>query len=372
MDESLLYERYQRQIRLKEFGLDAQLLLLRKRVLVIGAGGLGCPVLQYLAAAGIGTIGIADYDTVALHNLHRQPLYTVNDVGQPKADCAARFLQALNPAITVQIFKERLSSANAWEIIDDFDVVVDGSDNFATRYLVNDACVLQEKPLVYGAISQWEGQVAVFNAMMQHGRSLNYRDLFPTPPKEDEVLNCAEAGVIGVLPGIIGCYMANEVIKLLTGIGTCFINKLFIFNSKDSSSYELELFPRNTQITEMPSDRAAFEKMDYDWLCATEQNQLEINGNDFEALLNTPSVLVIDLRHPSEQPRVSAFPHQQISPEILPVTEFPEQVDTIVLFCQSGQRSLLAAKRWQASGHHPKKVYSLKGGILNWINEKNT
>jgi adenylyltransferase/sulfurtransferase len=237
MNDQKLYERYHRQIILPEFGEIGQQKLLKAKVLVIGAGGLGCPALQYLTAAGIGTIGIVDDDVVSLNNLHRQVLYSVNDIGLSKAERAAHILEQLNPDINIIAYNERLENQNAITLFHDFDIVVDGTDNFSTRYMINDACVLLNKPLVYGAISLFEGQVSVFRN--QNADDVNYRDIFPDPPKEGEVLNCAEAGVLGVLPGIIGTMMANETIKLLTGIGDSLINQLLTYNALNNQVYQL-------------------------------------------------------------------------------------------------------------------------------------
>src|SRR6266496_5267611 len=199
------YERYQRQILLKEFGEAGQQKLQQAKVLVIGAGGLGCPALQYLAAAGVGTIGIVDNDVVTLTNLHRQILYSTDDIGYPKTERATFKLHQLNSDITITPYNFRLTNKNALNIISDYETIIDGTDNFSTRYMINDACVLMNKPLVYGAISQFEGQVAIFNFRRnENDETVNYRDLFPNPPKEDEILNCEEAGVLGVLPGIVG------------------------------------------------------------------------------------------------------------------------------------------------------------------------
>src|SRR6266498_5008512 len=242
MDKKELYERYQRQIILPEFGEEGQQKLLKAKVLVIGAGGLGCPILQYLAAAGIGIIGIMDDDVVALNNLHRQVLYSVNDIGSSKADRAANILSQLNPKIKIIPYNERLTVQNALSLFNEFDIIIDDTDNFSTRYMINDACVLMNKPLVYGAISRFEGQVAVFNCKTDNEiTTVNYRDLFPNPPREDEVLNCAEAGVLGVLAGIIGAMMANETIKLITGIGVSLTNQLLTYNALNNRVYLLTL-----------------------------------------------------------------------------------------------------------------------------------
>src|SRR6187200_1774725 len=271
MIDQKLYERYHRQIILPEFGEEGQQKLVLAKVLVIGAGGLGCPALQYLTAAGIGTIGIVDDDTVALNNLHRQVLYSVNDIDLSKAERATHILQQLNPGIKIISYNERLENKNALILFKEFDIIIDGTDNFSTRYLINDACVLLNKPLVYGAISQFEGQVSVFNPQplqsAESNEAVNYRDLFPEPPKEGEVLNCAEAGVLGVLPGIIGTMMANETIKLVTGIGEPLIEQLFTYNALNNQVYQLSLSSRKETRSLIPKNEKEFLKTDYEWLC---------------------------------------------------------------------------------------------------------
>jgi molybdopterin/thiamine biosynthesis adenylyltransferase len=220
------YLRYNRQMMLPEIGDDGQEKLKKAKVLVIGAGGLGCPILQYLATAGVGTIGIIDFDKIELHNLHRQILYTEDQVGQHKATIAKIKLEALNPLITIMVFEEKLISENAVRIIQAFDYIVDGSDNFETRYLVNDTCVQQGKALVYGSILKFEGQLAVFN----HNGSKNLRDIFPEPPSSKDVPNCNLNGVLGTLPGIIGTMMAHETLKLIMDLPTL-ANELVLFNT---------------------------------------------------------------------------------------------------------------------------------------------
>ncbi|MFD2602152.1 HesA/MoeB/ThiF family protein [Flavobacterium suzhouense] len=206
--------RYNRQMMLPGIGEAGQEKIQQAKVLVIGAGGLGCPVLQYLAAAGIGTLGIVDFDIVELHNLHRQILYNDEQIGESKAVTAKKVLQKLNPGLNYNVYDQKLTSENAADLIRDFDMVVDGSDNFSTRYLVNDKCVLLNKPLVYGSILNFEGQMAVFN----HKGSKNLRDLFPSPPDPKDVPNCSLNGVMGTLPGILGSMMAHETIKLITDL----------------------------------------------------------------------------------------------------------------------------------------------------------
>lgn len=220
------YLRYNRQMMLPEIGDEGQEKLKKAKVLVIGAGGLGCPILQYIATAGIGTIGIVDFDKIEIHNLHRQILYTQNQVGKSKAITAKETLEEMNPLISIVVFEEKLTSENAKQLIEQFDIVVDGSDNFATRYLVNDTCVALGKALVYGSILKFEGQLAVFN----YKGSKNLRDLFPEPPNPKDVPNCSLNGVLGTLPGIIGTMMAHETLKLIMDLPTL-QNELVLFNA---------------------------------------------------------------------------------------------------------------------------------------------
>ena len=226
--------RYNRQVILPEIGDEGQAKLKKARVLVIGAGGLGCPVLQYIATAGLGTIGIIDFDLIEIHNLHRQILYTEDQVGLPKAITAKAAVEKLNPLIKVLAFEEKLTIENASQIISQFDIVVDGSDNFRTRYLVNDTCVTLGKTLVYGSILGFEGQLAVFN----HQGSKNLRDLFPEPPNPKDVPNCNFNGVLGTLPGMIGTMMAHETLKLIIGLPSL-RNELVLFKTLDWSFTKL-------------------------------------------------------------------------------------------------------------------------------------
>ena len=232
MNEEIQYERYQRQLILKGFGVEAQSKLKAARVLVIGAGGLGCPIMQYLVAAGVGHIGIADHDTVSVSNLHRQILFGQEDVGRPKVEVVKLKMNVLNQDAVIETWQEKWTPSLCLAQFPLFDIIVDATDNFASRYMINDACVLLGKPLVFGAVSQFEGQVAVFNHVLENGNhSVNYRDLFPEPPASGEVLNCAEGGVLGVLPGMIGAMQATEVIKLITGLGKPLVNRLWNYNA---------------------------------------------------------------------------------------------------------------------------------------------
>jgi molybdopterin/thiamine biosynthesis adenylyltransferase len=220
------YLRYNRQMMLSEIGDEGQEKLKKAKVLVIGAGGLGCPILQYITTAGVGNIGIVDFDKIEIHNLHRQILYTQNQVGKSKAITAKEKLEEMNPLISIVAFEEKLTSENAVTIIQDFDFIVDGSDNFATRYLVNDTCVALGKTLVYGSILKFEGQLAIFN----HKGSKNLRDLFPEPPNPKDVPNCNMNGVLGTLPGIVGTMMAHETLKLIMDLPTL-ENELVLFST---------------------------------------------------------------------------------------------------------------------------------------------
>lgn len=357
------YQRYQRQTILPGFGIAGQYKLLSASVLVIGAGGLGCPVIQYLAAAGVGKIGIADYDTVSLTNLHRQVLYTMDDIGKPKASVAAQRLQALNPENNYQVFDEAVTPASIIHIIKDFDVIVDGTDNFATRYLINDACVLMDKPLVFGAVSRFEGQVTVFNVPSGlQGESIHYRDLFPHPPQDGEVMNCAESGVLGVLPAIIGSLMANEVIKLLAGLGKPLSGTLLSYNALTNDMMQWKLQKHSESNKLVPPTVSALRQKDYAWECGIQSNDLEIDTADLDVLLMAGNVALIDVREMHETPVLRGWEHRQIPLGTLMQDEMDFTSAHIVFICQSGKRSLTAAN-WAKEKCKDKKFYSLRGGV---------
>lgn len=228
-------QRYSRQYMLEEIGVEGQIKIKQAKVLVVGAGGLGCPVLQYLGAAGVGTLGIIDFDKVEIHNLHRQILFTADDIGKPKAPTAAQKINAANPNVSCTVFNELLQESNAANIISQFDIVVDGSDNFLTRYLVNDVCVQLNKPLVYGSILKFEGQLAVFN----YKGSKNLRDIYPEPPNPEDVPSCNENGVMGFVPGIIGVYMAGATIQII--LDKYNNNSLSLFNFNEFSILNIKM-----------------------------------------------------------------------------------------------------------------------------------
>jgi adenylyltransferase/sulfurtransferase len=373
MEENFLHERYQRQVTLKGFGAAAQKALLQAKALVIGAGGLGCPVLQYLTAAGTGCIGIVDDDVVSVSNLHRQVLYDTNDVGKPKVSVAIAKLQSMNPDTEFVEYKIRLDKNNCLNMIGEYDIIVDCTDNFASRYVINDACVLKGKPLVYAAVNRFEGQVAVFNALSEgKERTGNYRDLFPEQPGQGEVMNCAEAGVLGVLPGIIGSIQASETIKLITGVGETLINHLLTYNAINNqvSVFGYEKSKQSSAI--IPCNEDDFLKMDYENECATEGYQYGVDAEKFDAMLIQNDALFIDVREIHELPFVTEFKNIKI-----PLGELKQKLnelagDKIIFFCQSGVRSLQAAA--MASEHFGEagRFFSLQGGILSWkkIHEK--
>ncbi len=260
-------DRYARHIILPGVGATGQKSLLESRVLVIGAGGLGSPILLYLAAAGVGTLGVVDFDTVDLSNLQRQILHATSDIGKAKVLSAKETLEQLNPDVKIKMYREQLNSQNAREIIRAYDVVIDGSDNFPTRYLVNDACVFERKPLMYGAISQFEGQLSLFNSMTGTSKSPCYRCLFPTPPKPGTVLSCAEAGVFGVLPGVVGSLMATEAIKFILGLGESLAGTLLHYDGLYSDMRRITI-KRNPNCVVCGDAPSITELIDYELFCS--------------------------------------------------------------------------------------------------------
>ena len=370
---------YSRHFSIPEFGLEGQKKLKASRVLAVGTGGLGAPVLQYLAAAGVGTIGIVDFDVVEASNLHRQVLFGASDVGRPKVEVAKERLEEINPHIEINTHETRLTSDNALEIMEPYDVVVDGTDNFPTRYLVNDACVMLDKPNVYGSIFQFEGQVSVFNYMDDEGnRGPNYRDLFPTPPPPGVVPSCAEAGVLGVLPGIIGSLQANEVIKIITGVGEPIAGRLFMF---DALSFETRTvsITKNTDNPLTGEHPTQTELIDYEEFCGLPSR----NGDKERSSRDVPEITVrtykqwlddgedvqlIDVREPYE------YQIANLDGELIPLDSILENKDKIsrdkkvVVHCRSGVRSAKAIKKLRDKFGFD-NLYNLKGGILAYSEE---
>jgi adenylyltransferase/sulfurtransferase len=347
-------DRFERQVILPGFGLEGQAKLKHASVLVIGAGGLGCPTLVYLAAAGVGRICVVDGDVVALSNLNRQVLFGHQDLGKNKAETAVRYFQEKYNDIQWKAIPEFISVENAQELIFHYDVVVDGSDNFPTRYLVNDACVLLKKPLVFGAIYQHEGQVSVFN---QGPGSCNYRDLYPQPPAANEIPNCAETGVLGVVPGIIGSLMALEVIKVLSGLGKPLTNKVLYFNSLSSQSYEVEIQPSTG--SKVPTSWSDFEQRNYD---LASEGIAQLSWNEAMKLMGH-EVAFVDVREPGEMPPLECTGLVKVPYSILAsqLDQF-EEAEEILCFCQTGVRSQKAAQLLQET-YPDKKIFSIRGGI---------
>ncbi|MEO5999462.1 MAG: molybdopterin-synthase adenylyltransferase MoeB [Chitinophagaceae bacterium] len=364
--------RYNRHVILPQFGLEGQQKLKTAKVLVVGAGGLGSPVLLYLAAAGVGTIGIVDYDVVNESNLQRQVLFGVHDINQPKVEAAKRRLQELNPFIDIAIHNTALTSANAVNIMGAYDIIADGSDNFPARYLVNDACVILDKPYVYASIFQFEGQVSVFNFRNQLGETgPNYRDLYPAPPPPGTVMDCGEAGVLGVLPGIIGTLQALEVIKLITGIGDLLSGRYFIF---DALSFETKTFriKRNPDNPLNGTHPTITSLIDYDQFCGIKNidkqvkeisckvlREMKLKGEDFQ---------LIDVREPDEYELVN------IGAEIMPLSGINENEKHIsrdkmvVLHCKTGNRSINAILQLEEKFGFM-NLYNLTGGMAAYLKE---
>ncbi|HEY6954824.1 MAG TPA: molybdopterin-synthase adenylyltransferase MoeB [Flavisolibacter sp.] len=364
--------RYDRHIIIPDFGFEAQKKLKAAKVLVIGSGGLGSPALLYLAAAGVGTIGIIDFDVVDDSNLQRQVLFGVDEIGKPKVEAAKRRLELLNPFIKIKVYNEQLTSKNALDIIKDYDVVADGTDNFPTRYLVNDACVLLGKPNVYASIFQFEGQVSVFNYVNREGElGPNYRDLYPTPPPPGLVPSCAEGGVLGVLPGIIGSLQALEVIKVITGVGETLNGRFFIFDALnfESRTFKIRRNPSNPVNGVNPT---ITELIDYEQFCgvkAVEKPIKEITARElYDLQVRGEDIQIIDVREPHE------YEIANISGELIPLATVSANADKIdrnkkvIVHCKMGGRSAKAIHELEEKFGFT-NLYNLKGGILGWIDE---
>jgi sulfur-carrier protein adenylyltransferase/sulfurtransferase len=365
--------RYNRHIIIPEFGEEAQLKLKEARVLIIGSGGLGSPALLYLTAAGVGTIGIVDFDVVDDSNLQRQVIFDIHEIGRPKVEAAKKRLEALNPYVNIIMHNTHINSENALEIMKDYDVIADGTDNFPTRYLVNDAALLLDKPNVYGSIFQFEGQVSVFNYVNGRGeRGPNYRDLYPTPPPPGLVPSCAEGGVLGVLPGIIGSLQALEVIKVITGIGETLSGRFYTFDALNFESRTFNIKRRDDNPVN-GKNPTIHKLIDYEQFCGMraveEKSVKEITvGELYEWQVKGKSFKLIDVREPSEYKIV------QIGGELIPLNTIADHVDQIphdidvVLYCKSGIRSLKAIRELEEKfGYN--NLRNLKGGILAYIDQ---
>lgn len=373
-------ERYSRHLIIPEFNIEGQKKLKNARVLVVGTGGLGAPVLLYLTAAGVGTIGIVDFDIVDTSNLQRQVLFTTKDVGRPKVEAAKERLEALNPFVKFEIFNTRLDSSNALDIISQFDVVADGTDNFPTRYLVNDACVLAGKVNVFASIFRFEGQASVFNYLYSDGtRGPNYRDLFPTPPPPGLVPSCAEGGVIGVLPGILGSLQANEVIKVISGVGDPLAGRFFQF---DAAEFKTRVF----KITKDPDNPLTglnptqTELIDYEFFCGINLSHNQMNNEEKNNQLSVVELnewiqsgkefQLIDVREPYEYEIANISGLHIPKGEILQHLDEIDRDKDVVIHCRSGKRSqdVIDLLKQEAGLTN---LYNLKGGILAWADEIN-
>lgn len=362
--------RYSRHLIMPEVGMDGQRKLKEASVLCVGAGGLGSPMLLYLAAAGVGHIGLVDFDVVDESNLQRQIIHGTSTLGKPKMESAKRRLLDLNPFIEITGYEAPLTSANALDIIPHYDVVADGTDNFQTRYLTNDACVMLGKPNVYGSIFRFEGQASVFYA--KEGPC--YRCLFPEPPPPGLVPSCAEGGVLGVLPGIIGTIQATEVVKLIIGQGEPLIGRLLLYDALEMSFTTLKL-RKNPDCVVCSDHPTVTQLIDYDQFCGVVSHDveaeqgLEITVKDLKAQLehDGQDLIVLDVREPHEWD----ISHLDFA-RLLPKNDLPEhlnefdQTKDYVLHCKSGVRSLEAARLMKAAGF---RVKSLRGGINAWARE---
>jgi len=345
--------RYSCQIALPGFGLPAQQLLQRAKVLIVGLGGLGCPAALYLASSGIGVLGLADYDTISVSNLHRQILYTPAEVGQPKVQLAARKLKDQNPAINIITHFEKVDAQNVIILFEQYDLIIDGTDNFEARYLLNDAAVITGRPLVYGAIYQYEGQVSVWNVLNEDGsRSPNYRDVYPKVDPT-QIPNCAEGGVLPMLAGMIGCILANEAVKCITKTGDLLAGKMLLLDTQSMQSRVIKIgHATNTKIENLP------ENLKPKTITASAlQQQLELSDID-----------LIDIRSDQEHEEFN------IGGRHIPaykIERYLSEMDTsklIVLYCAIGKRSAEAAKK--LSELNPQlNVVSLEGGVNGWLKQ---
>jgi len=365
--------RYSRHLILPEVGLAGQRKICSTSVVCIGAGGLGSPIAMYLAAAGIGKIGVVDFDTVDFSNLQRQIIHGTPDVGRPKTESARDSIHRINPNVEVVLRQTRVTSENALDILAPYDIVVDGTDNFPARYLINDACVLLKKPNVYGSIFRFEGQASVF---APHLNGPCYRCLYPEPPPPGTAPGCAEGGVLGVLPGIIGAIQAAEILKLALGKGSSLMGRLLLFNALEMKFREVRL-RRDPQCPLCGENPSITKLMDYETFCgiapqsaAPASNPDEVTVQEMKKALDDPAlgIRVIDVREPDEQriARIRGVP-------LFPLSALPRQFteldpnQRIYIHCKSGARSLRALQFLREQGF--KHVKSVKGGITAWSDE---
>ena len=362
-DEQL---RYSRHMIMPEVGAEGQKRLNEARVLCVGAGGLGSPAALYLAAAGVGKLGLVDFDDVDLSNLQRQILHGTKDIGRKKLDSARDRLCDVNPTIKIETHECRFTSANALEIVSGYDVVVDGSDNFPTRYLSNDVCVFAKKPNVYGSVFRFDGQTTVF---APHLGGPCYRCLFPEPPAPGSVPNCAQAGVLGVLPGIIGTIQANEAIKLILGVGDPLVGRLLYFDALKMKFREFNL-RRDSQCPVCGDSRTITQPIDYEQFCGVSTSAIPtVSVRELKQKLDTrENFQLVDVREPFEHEIASIN-----TAKLIPLGELPDRLNELdrprltIVHCHSGQRSAQAVRLLREAGFE--NVFNLEGGIARWLDE---
>jgi adenylyltransferase/sulfurtransferase len=366
--------RYSRHLIMPEVALEGQKRLKAARVLLIGAGGLGSPLGLYLAAAGVGRIGLVDFDVVDFSNLQRQILHGTADVGRPKLQSAKDRILAVNPETQIDLYETRITSANALKILEPYDLVIDGTDNFPTRYLVNDACVLLKKTNIYGSIFRFDGQASVFAP----GQGPCYRCLYPEPPPPGEVPSCAEGGVLGILPGLIGCIQATEAVKLILGKGSPLIGRLLLYDALQMSFQEFKV-RRNPKCPVCGDKPTITQLIDYEQFCGirgeeshangSAANQVDITVDELKARLDRKEkVFILDVRNPEEY-QICKIPGSQL----LPLPDLPNRFreldpnQEMIVHCKSGMRSEKAVNFLREQGFG--KLKNLKGGILAWVDK---
>ena len=347
-------QHYSRQIHLKGFGLEAQVKLKNAKVLVVGAGGLGCPILLFLASAGVGSLGVMDQDIVDRSNLQRQVLYHETDIGSSKAEVAVSRLKAMNSNIEIQAIPMKLTESNAQEVFSGFSIVVDATDNFEARYLIDEVCFDQCKPMVYGSVFRFEGQVSVFNQLLKNGeRGPRYVDFHPVAPPEGLVPNCDTDGVLGSVAGAIGVFQATEVIKLITGVGETLSGKMLVYDLLNHEQHLIKLQKNSEPIKDQKNKQGRM-------------GVKEVNVQELKRLMDQgASFQLIDVREPFE------FEQAEMGGELIPLNQIPGSVDKIakdkqvIIHCRSGKRSADAVAYLQQ--HHGfENLYNLKGGIIAW------
>jgi len=363
--------RYSRHLIMPEVGVDGQEKLKSASILLIGCGGLGSPLGQYLAAAGIGRLGLVDFDVVDFTNLQRQVMFGTQDVGKPKVEASKERIASINPNVQVTTYRSKLSSENVLEIFKEYDIIIDGTDNFPTRYLVNDACVFLKKPNVYGSIFRFEGQATIFWGE----KGPCYRCLYPEPPPPGMVPSCAEGGVLGILPGLIGLIQATEAIKLILGSGDPLIGRLLLFNALDMKFREVKL-QKDPDCPVCSKNPTITKLIDYEQFCGIGLGQeeatvstngiAEITAKELKTMMDRKDKFaLVDVREPHEF-QIAKIPGARLIPlgEVAQRANELDTADDIVVLCRSGARSATAIRTLQKMGF--KRLRNLKGGILSW------